>query len=228
MKSDTRDKILRALALAVWTAVIVYAVVHRREITLENILDYTPQNPLLAAAVMLCFFALKSLTVVVYSGLLYIADSVLFPLPVAILLSICGTVVMALIPYLLARSVGAARADELRARYPRLRSFEARRGGSGLAFAIFLRTINIVNFDIGSMYMGAIRLPLPAFLLGSVAGKLVDIILLSVMGASFEEGRSSLFWIALGIDLMISVLTVLVMKKRAPGNGGGNKSGKTA
>ena len=73
----------------------------RDEITVEGILIYTPDNLLLAAAAMMLFFALKSISIVIYSGILYVLDGMLFPVPAAICLNNIGTVIMVSLPYVL-------------------------------------------------------------------------------------------------------------------------------
>lgn len=215
MESDHKalHRALRIFALAVWACIIVYAVMHRKDFTLESVLNYTPESPLLAIGVLMFLFALKSLTVVFYSGILYAASGVLFPLPAAIAVNICGTLVMSLISYFLARSLGAAHADELRQKHPKLREFEAMRTRNSFAFVVVLRCINIVNFDIGSMYCGAVRMPLPPFLAGSVLGKITDIAMLSMMGMSLESRNSAPFLIALAVDLTIALAITLWSKK---------------
>lgn len=214
MKHDRLGKALRILAIAAWTGIILFALLHRRDFTLDGILSYTPESPPLAFAVLMALFALKSLTVVFYAGALYAAGGVLFPLPVAIAAGLCGTLVMALIPYFLARRLGAARADELRAKYPKLGEFERIRSRNGFAFVVVLRCVNVINFDIGSMYCGAVRQALPTFLAGSLVGKLVDIVMWSVMGATLDERDPVPFLIALAIDLTIALAVVLWVKKQ--------------
>lgn len=211
---ETLHRLLRILAAAAWAGVILYAVLHRDEFTLEDVLSYTPKNPLLAFGALMLLFVLKSLTVVFYSGVLYGASGVLFPLPAAIAVNICGTLVMALVSYFLARGLGARRADELREKYPKLRSFEKSRSRNNFAFVVVLRCVNIVNFDVGSMYCGAVRLPLVPFLAGSILGKITDIILLSILGASLEERSAAPFLIALIIDLAIALVIALWSKKQ--------------
>lgn len=211
---ETLPRLLRILAAAAWAGVILYAVLHRNEFTLDEVLSYTPEDPLLAFGALMLFFVLKSLTVVFYSGVLYGASGVLFPLPAAIAANICGTLVMALVSYFLARGLGADRVDELREKYPRLRSFEKTRSRNNFAFVVVLRCVNIVNFDVGSMYCGAVRLPLVPFLAGSVLGKIADITLLSIMGASLEDRSAAPFLIALIIDFAIALVIALWSKKQ--------------
>ena len=206
---------LRILAFAVWLGIVLLAIVFRREFTLENVLGYTPANPLPAVLVLMLLFALKSLTVVFYSGILYAVCGLLFPLPLAILLSVCGTLVMSLVSYSLARGLGAAHADALREKHPKLRELEAVRRRNSFAFVVVLRCINIVNFDIGSMYCGAVRLPLAAFLAGSLLGKLTDIVMFSFTGASLEKRDPIPILIALVIDLSIALVVTLWSKKQS-------------
>lgn len=210
---ETLHKVLRIFAALVWACLIVYALIHRADFTLENILGYTPDSPLLAALVLMLFFALKSLTVFFYSGVIYIASGVLFPAPAAILVNLCGTLVMALIPYTLARGFNLHRADELREKYPKIKEFDAMRDRNPFAFTVVLRCINIVNFDIGSMYCGVVHLPPVPFLLGSLLGKLTDIVMLSIMGTSLQDRNAVPFLIALAIDLAIAFAITLWSKK---------------
>ncbi|MDD6856383.1 MAG: CDP-alcohol phosphatidyltransferase family protein, partial [Oscillospiraceae bacterium] len=52
----------------IWVGIIVICFLHRKELSAEEIARYTPGNPWLAGIVMLALFALKSLSIVIYSG----------------------------------------------------------------------------------------------------------------------------------------------------------------
>ena len=213
----TAGRALRAAAILAWLVLIALAVAHRRDFTLDAILHYTPENPLSAFFALMALFALKSLSVVFYAGFLYAAGGVLFPLPVALLAGVCGTLIMAAIPYLLARSVGAARADELREQHPRLRRLERIRSRSPFAFVVALRCVNVINFDVGSMYCGAARIPPLTFLAASVVGKAADVAVWSVMGASIDERDPVPFFLALAVDLALAGAAALWVGRQAKG-----------
>lgn len=217
MKSRTSalQKALRVLAVAVWAGIVLFALAHRQEFTVERILHFTPESPALAFLALMALFAFKSLTVVFYAGFLYASAGLLFPLPTAILASICGTIVMAAIPYAFARRIGADSADELREKHPRLRDLERLRSRSPFAFATVLRCVNVINFDVGSMYCGAVRLPLPPFLLGSVCGKLVDLVMWSVMGATLARRDPLPLVIMYTIDFAVALGVMLRLRRRS-------------
>lgn len=202
-------RVLRAFAVAAWLSLILLAALNRRRFTLEAILHYTPESPLLAFFVLMALFALKSLSVVFYAGFLYAAGGILFPLPMALLVNFCGTLVMAAIPYLLSRRIGAEHADELRRRYPKLRRLEQIRSRSPFAFVVALRCVNFVNFDVGSMYCGAVRMKPLSFFAASALGKAADIAVWSAMGTTLDRRDPVPFFIALGVDLAIAAAVVL-------------------
>ena len=99
-----RLRLAKCLLTLIWLAIIAVCLLHKDEFTLEGILSYTPRQPVLAAAMLWALFAVKSLSIFLYSGLLYAASGILFPLPVAIAVNIAGTAVMVSIPYWLGKS----------------------------------------------------------------------------------------------------------------------------
>lgn len=205
---------LHLAPLVIWAALICFSFLHRNEISLERLLNYTPRNPFLSAFVMMLFFALKSISVVLYSGLLYAASGILFSIPLAIVVNICGTIVMALVHYLPSRRFGAEIVDGLREKYPKLKAVDSFQRKSDYSFAVLLRAVNVVNYDIGSIYMGAAGLHIVPFLLGSVTGKLPEIILFPIVGTNLGDVRSAPFWIALGFDIFITLAVFALTKKR--------------
>ena len=203
-----------ALPLLIWAAVVVFAFLHRDRFTLDALLRFAPENRPLAALVMLGLFALKSVTVVLYAGLLYAASGILFPLPAAILINVCGAAVMALVPYAIGRRAGAEFLLRLREKYPRLNALERMRSGGNFWFALLLRAVRVVPFDVGSLYLGAARMPPAPYLLGSVTGALPSAILYPVMGANLDNILSPGFLAAAGIQLLFTAASVLFLRRR--------------
>lgn len=87
-----------------WLAIVGACVLKRDAFTLEGILSYTPRQPLLAALLLLALFAVKSLSVFLYSGFLFAASGILFPLPAAIAVNLAGAAVMVSLPYWLGKA----------------------------------------------------------------------------------------------------------------------------
>lgn len=96
----------KAVRVLIWVGIIRLCIVHRKELSAEGIASFTSKSPWLAAIFMLFLFALKSLSIVIYSGMLYEANGILFPLPTAILLNFVGTIIMVSLPYEIGKKQG--------------------------------------------------------------------------------------------------------------------------
>ena len=148
---------------------------------------------------MLALFALKSLSIVIYSGLLYAANGILFPLPVAILLNLIGTVIMVSLPYQIGRRTGTSAVDEIRAKYPKAEAIHDLRAKNDFLFSFLVRMVRLPS-DVVSLYMGAVQVEYKEYLLGSLLGLLPHTITFPIMGMNIGEIHSPKFLIVL-IDL---------------------------
>lgn len=110
---NAKQFIRRALvvvALAAWIVLLIFCLKNRDQITVDGIVRLSPANSFLAAMMMLCLFALKSITVVVWGALLYAASALLFPLPWALIVNLAGTLIMAVLPYYIGTRIDAEKA----------------------------------------------------------------------------------------------------------------------
>ena len=193
----------------IWVGIIAICFHHRKELSAEGIARYTPKNPWLAAIVMLALFALKSLSIVIYSGLLYAANGILFPLPVAIVLNLIGTVIMVSLPYLIGKRTGASAVDEIRAKYPKAEAIHDLRAKNDFLFAFLVRMVRMPS-DVASLYMGAVHVEYKKYLLGSLLGMLPHTITYPIIGMSIRDIRSPQFIISLCAEIAYILVTSAV------------------
>lgn len=196
----------------IWAGIIVICLVHRKELSAEGIASYTPKNPWLAAIVMLGLFALKSLSIVIYSGLLYAANGILFPLPVAILLNLIGTVIMVSLPYQIGRRTGASAVDDIRAKYQKAEAIHNLRAENDFLFSFLARMVRLPS-DVVSLYMGAVQVEYKKYLLGSLLGLLPHTITFPIMGMNIGEIHSPKFLISLSAEIAYILVTYAVYKR---------------
>ena len=196
-----RLRLARCLLGAVWIAIIVICLLHKEDFTLEGILSYTPRQPLLAALVLWGLFAVKSLSIFLYSGLLYAASGILFPLPVAIAVNIAGTAVMVSIPYWLGKKLGSQAVQYILHRWPKSAMLHDLHSGSDFFFVLIVRLLSILSADAVSAYMGAVGVKYRAYLPACLLGFLPTCILFPIMGMSISDVRSPQFLIAASIQL---------------------------
>ena len=165
-------RLAKVLVGLVWLAIIALCLVHKDSFTLEGILTYTPDKPLLAALVLVALFAVKSLSIFLYSGCMYVASGILFPLPIAIAVNIAGTAVMVSIPYWLGKKLGSRAAQYVVDHYSKASMLHQMRSGNDFFFVLITRLLGILPADVVSAYMGAVGIRYRDYLPGCLLGLL--------------------------------------------------------
>ena len=209
-KTFNFSKLTNIVMVITIAAFIVLCIVFRDEITAEAILSYTPENEFLAAVFMLVLFALKSLSVVIYIGVLYIACGMMFPLWEAIMLSTIGTAITVAIPYILGKKFGTDTVDRFAAEHKKLGQLRALRQKNDFFFSLILRLLSILPCDIISYYCGAVNMEAGKYMLSCILGFMPQIILFALMGDSIRNIHSPQFLISLGITVLLIIVSLLV------------------
>lgn len=205
--SDRRKLLLAKCLLGLlWLTIIIFCLLHKDAFTLERILTYSPHQPVLAALALLALFAVKSLSIFLFCGVLYAASGILFPLPIAILLSIAGSAIMSSIPYWL----GSQAAQLILARYPKAAYLHDLRSGNDFFFVLVVRLLGILPADVVSAYMGAAGVRCRDYLPACILGFLPSCILFPIMGMNISDVRSPQFLISLSIELAAMLSSCVV------------------
>ena len=201
--------LLRSLLWTGILAAILLAFLSRSEITLESILSFTPENGFLAAMVLLLCFAAKSVTMVVYINLLYIAGGILFPLPLALAVNLAGTAIVLIIPYWIGRLGGREMVGKMRARYPRIEKIQSLHAKSNFLFAMLVRSLGILPADPVSIYLGANEMPFIPYLTGGLVGFLPALLVSTILGINAEKPGSPEFKTAVAVFVITAICTAL-------------------
>lgn len=199
-------------ALVIWALLIVLALLNRDKITVDSILSFQPQNIWVAAIMMMGLFALKTLSVVFYSGLLFAASGLIFDLPAAILVNTAGALVMLLEGYGIGRAGGRQLVENLSEKYPKFGEFTGLKEDSPFAFALLIRMLKFVNYDLGSMYMGASEVRLLPYLAGSLTALMPEIVLFALAGNGISNLDAVPTAVAAVIFAVLTLSSALVLK----------------
>ena len=129
-----------------------------RNVTAEQLLRYTPENIWLAAAVIIIMFSLKSLSFFFPMFVIVVVCGKIAPnLPVAVLTNAVGTFCMMNIPYFIGRFAEREFVQGLLAKNKKISELHAIHMENKVFFVFFLRDINILPYDVISMFSGSIE-----------------------------------------------------------------------
>ena len=137
----------------------------------------------------------------------------LFGMPAAIAVNIAGALVMLLEGYAVGRAGGSRLVDELSAKYPRFAEFTGLKNSRPFAFALLIRMLKFVNYDIGSMYMGASRVPLLPFLGGSLVALSPEMVLFALAGSGISDMNAvPAVWAGV-VYVIMTVMSGLILRQ---------------
>ncbi len=203
-----RTPLKTGIMLAFWGGVILLCWINRDSITVENIVNYVPENTAAAICIMLVLFALKGITVIVYGSILYAASGVLFSLPVAICVNLAGTVLMTSIPFFIGKRAGTNLLDQLVRKNKRLELLRDVPKENEFFFSFAVRMIGLLPGDLVGMYAGACGLTYSHYICGTVMGLFPSILTFSVMGMSAHDISSPAFLISAGSTILLMALSL--------------------
>ncbi len=182
-----------------------------RGVTIEDILEFTPENLWLAALAMIGLFALKSLSMFFPMLILIAASGSIFPSYLtALAVNSVGVAVMLLIPYTIGRFAEREFVEGLISKNKNADKLREIKSENELFIAYFLRVINILPCDLVSMFLGSTGFGLVKYLAGSFAGVLPGMIATTVIGANINDPTSPKFWIAVSAEIVFAAASTLV------------------
>ncbi len=204
-----RKKINRIVVITIWALIATFLFINRRSITPEKIASIFPEASFLSAVGILVLFAVKSLTVVVYAGILYATTALIFPMGWALAINFMGTALAASIPYMAGRTRGQNAIAEINEKYPKIRNNPLLAGEHPFMLTLILRLAKILPYDVVSLYLGAKKIKYPMYLSVSVLSMTDNIILFTMMGISFLSSNGRLAIITAVIEVVIIGLSML-------------------
>lgn len=210
-KKGIDKKLIQKIAIIIfWLIFIIICFLNREKITIDNIVSFTPKNVPVAIGIMLLLFSFKSISIVVYGGLLYAASGVMFSLPVAILVNTVGTVLMVSIPFFIGKNAGKGTMNKLVEKNPKLEVVRDVSNKNELFISVFVRLIGMLPGDLVGMYLGASGIRYNKYIAGSLIGLFPAMISFSVMGMSVDDVSSPAFIISTAFEIGLMILSIAI------------------
>ena len=195
---------LRALA-ALWPL--------RHALTAEAIARRSPRQTVLAAAFLLGLYVLKSLTMCVPMSALTAAGGMLFSLPAALAVNLCGAAAAQTAPFFLGRR-RQQDLDALRRKHPKAAALCRLGPGERWRSVFLLRLGGASPGDLVSLLLGAAGVPYGTYLSAGLLGAAPRVAAATVLGAALWSPGSPRFWLSLGVGGVLTALALVLWRLR--------------
>ena len=178
----------------------------------EDILAYIPHNYFLAAVVLWAFYALKSLSIVFPATVFFVVAGHIYPYWVAIIINIIGLAVSFTLPYYIGRYSGSQLVEALTERYPKAKKL-INYGQENNFFTVYAsRAVTVVPNDLVSMLHGAMEMPFPSFIIGSLVGILPEMLVETYIGGKLSSFSVKSVLVMIGLIALTAVLSFRLNK----------------
>lgn len=202
-------KILRFVILAVCIFLLTAWVITGPDVSVQNLIEHSPENSFTAAIVMLILYAFKSITVFFPLIILEITTGYLFSPCVSVLINFAGILIILTIPYGIGRAMGMNVIQKQIQKHPKLGEILDRQNRNTFFLCFFLRIINCLPGDIVTMYLGATNTSFWTNLVAGSLGILPGMLSATFMGESIQDPKSPVFWISTGLTILLAAFSSL-------------------
>ena len=186
MKKKGVHQVLRMLSVTALTIGGIVLCVFARGLNAQDILRYTPENPILAASVITLMTAAASMIPVFPMMIFYFACGMLFPFGWAMFVGAVGILAEAIIQYGLGRRLGASYVDGWIAKYPKLSIIRTWQTKNDIMLTYLLR-ISGLPVNLVSLLLGAMGVKSVPYLIGTYIGMLPGLISCILIGVQVKQ-----------------------------------------
>lgn len=176
----------------------------------DKIIAAVNNNKPLAALVIMALFAFKGFSCIPYAVIL-LGCSLIFDLPVAILINTAGTALCISVSYLVGRFSKELTFDGMLEKYPKFKRYFGNAQKSSFTFVFALHSLHL-SMEVQGVLFGLLRTPYLPYVGGSMLALLPSMLWYTVLGENFDL-RDIRFWIFVAVDLMTVVLGLIYAKK---------------
>ncbi len=181
-----------------------------KDVTVQELMNYAPKEPICAAIFVVLLYAFKSLTVFFPIIALNVLGGFLFEPAQALIVNCIGVIVELTIPYWIGRISGRELAVKIEKKHPRLASVFGAKSESLFFLSVFLRALFCLPGDAISMYFGAIKMPYPKYIFGSFIGILPGTVAATLLGMSITDPSSPMFWVSASLTIGFAILSFIL------------------
>lgn len=198
-------------AVLIIAGIIIY-LIFGEEITVDNILNMSPVNRVIASIFILILYLIKSMSIVGPIMALYIASGLIFPLYWAIPLNILGVAIGLTYSYRIGYSSGDFLKEKILSRYEKLNEFYSVVKDNEWFSAFIIRIVGILPHDIVNMFFGSLRISYYKYMTASIIGLMPMLIISTVIGRTITDPTSPEFLLAVIMRVVLSISAALIYR----------------
>ncbi len=194
--------------------VILYVAVQLKKnpelVSPENIVKLVSSNPIIAVFQFVVLYLLKGISMVFPSAILNIAAGMVFEFPFSALVSGLGIFAEYIALYVVGRFLGKDIVEEFKQKYLIVNKIDSIQNHNSFFTCFIIRIMGVVSYDMASIYLGASGVEFGGFIMGSMCGAALNIIIDGLVGKYIFNPLSWQLWVVVIIRGAVIAMAILV------------------
>lgn len=178
----------------------------------ENIVRIVSSNPIIAVLEFVLLYVLKGISMVFPSAVLNIAAGMIFDFPFSAVVSGVGIFVEFILLYAVGKFLGKDIVEGIKQKYPIVNKLDSFQTHNSFFISFIIRIMGVVSYDMASIYLGASGVKFLGFILGSMCGATLNIIIDGLFGKYIFNPFSWQIWVVVIIRGIVIAMAILVKK----------------
>lgn len=207
---------IRIASLTALVGVIIYVAVSLKTnpelASSENIVKLVSPNPIIATLEFVMLYVLKGISMVFPSAVLNIAAGMIFDFPFSAVVSGVGIFVEFILLYAVGKFLGKDIVEGIKQKYPIVNKLDSFQTHNSFFISFIIRIMGVVSYDMASIYLGASGVKFLGFILGSMCGATLNIIIDGLFGKYIFNPFSWQIWVVVIIRGIVIAMAILVKK----------------
>lgn len=207
---------IRIASLMILIGAIIYFAVSMKNnpelVSYENIVKLVSSNPIIAVLEFVILYSLKGVSIVFPSAVLNIAAGMIFEFPFSAMVSGIGIFVEFILLYSVGKFLGKDIVEGIKQKYPIVNRLDSFQTHNSFFISFIIRIMGVVSYDIASIYLGASNVKFAGFILGSMCGAALNIIIDGLFGNYIFNPFSWQIWVVVIIRGAVIAMAILVKK----------------
>jgi uncharacterized membrane protein YdjX (TVP38/TMEM64 family) len=202
MKMKNKSNFIKYAPVICTSAIIIITVFLFKDLQVEDILKFTPDNLILATLVMMGIYAVKSMSMVFPVSVLLMSSGLIYSYGMAVAVNIIGILICFTIPYIAGKFSGRDILDKFLDKYPKISKIFEKGKKNNVFTAYIIRTAG-VPVDVASLVMGASGISYKSFIIGSLMGMVPKIVFYTTIGSTIDGSVTAYNIITAGVLMVI-------------------------
>ncbi len=183
-----------------------------RNLSVEDLIHYTPSSPFLAALALIGLYCLRSVIMAIPNILVCVAIGIIFPPVWGIIISIVGIFCETTISYYLGKKLGAEEVTKMLQKNKKANKFFTS-NQDNTTTTCFIARITPLPIGLTSMFFGGTKMPWNKYIIASILGLSPKMIPYVLAGTSIENPLSARFLLPFVISFSITLVAFIIYQK---------------